>query len=150
MNPDVYADPQVIPQLVLPRRRGRPTLYSLELIEEFCGLIVDGMTIDQAVKQLGGPDRRTIKRWFKKYPEFRKEYEESVAFRNEWWLDGNVDIAMDVTAAPTADRKLLCEQRWKRYQGMGLKGLQPPAGDSAKLVGREQGCRDRSRARSAI
>ena len=118
-----------------PRGRGRPTLYSPELTEEFCGLIVDGLTIDQAVKQLGGPDRRTIKAWFKKYPEFRKEFEESVAFRNECWVDDNVDIAADVTGAPTADRKLLCDQRWKRYNGMGLKGLQPQAGDSAKLVG---------------
>jgi len=122
-------------QTVPPRRRGRPTLYSPELAEEFCGLIVDGLTIDQAVKLLGGPDRRTIKAWFKKYPEFRKEFEESVAFRNECWMDDNVDIAADVTGAPTADRKLLCDQRWKRYNGMGLKGLQPQAGDSAKLVG---------------
>jgi hypothetical protein len=59
MNPAVFSDPQVIPQTVPPRGRGRPTLYSPELIEEFCGLIVDGLTIDQAVKQLGGPDRRT-------------------------------------------------------------------------------------------
>jgi hypothetical protein len=44
-------------------------------------------------------------------------------------------IAMDITGAPTADRKLICDQRWKRYNGMGLKGLQPQAGDSAKLVG---------------
>jgi hypothetical protein len=135
MNPAVYADPQVIPQTVPPRRRGRPTLYCPELVEEFCGLIVDGLTIGEVVEKLGGPDQRTIKRWFKKYPEFRKEYEESVAFRNECWLDDNVDIAMDVTGAPTADRKLICDQRWKRYNGMGLKGLQPQAGDSAKPVG---------------
>jgi hypothetical protein len=87
------------------------------------------------VEKLGGPDRRTIKRWFKKYPEFRKEYEESVAFRNECWLDDNVDIAADVTGAPTADRKLICDQRWKRYAGMGLKGIKPEAGDNAKLAG---------------
>ena len=136
MNPAVYADPQVIPQTVPSRGRGRPTLYSPELIEEFCGLIVDGMTIERACKEAGMPSKRTIKYWLKKYPEFRKEYEESVAFRNECWLDDNVDIAADVTGAPTADRKLICERRWKRYNGMGLKGLkQETAGDNAKLVG---------------
>ena len=37
MNPAAFSDPQVIPQLVPPRGRDRPTLYSPELIEEFCG-----------------------------------------------------------------------------------------------------------------
>jgi len=137
MNPDVYADPQVIPQSVPPRGRGRPTLYSSELTDEFCGLIVDGMTIDRACKEAGMPSKRTILYWLKKYPEFRKEYEESVQFRNECWLDDNIDMAADVTGAPTGDRKLICDQRWKRYAGMGLKGLKPAAtaGDNAKLVG---------------
>jgi hypothetical protein len=136
MNPAVYADPQVIPQTVPPRRRGRPTLYSPNLVDEFCGLIVGGMTIERACKEAGMPSKRTIKYWLKKYPEFRREFEESVQFRNECWLDDNVDIAADVTGTPTADRKLICEQRWKRYNGMGLKGLkQETAGDNAKLAG---------------
>jgi len=139
MNPDVYADPQVIPQSVPPRGRGRPTLYSSELTDEFCGLIVDGMTIDRACKEAGMPSKRTIQYWLKKYPQFRREFEESVQFRNECWLDDNVDVAADVTGAPTTDRKLICEQRWKRYNGMGLKGLkQETAGDNAKLVGESE------------
>ena len=48
MNPAVFSDSQVTPQLAPSRGRGRPTLYCPELIEEFCGLIVDGMTIDRA------------------------------------------------------------------------------------------------------
>jgi hypothetical protein len=72
----------------------------------------------------------------KKYPEFRREFEESVQFRNECWLDDNVDIAADVTGAPVADRKLVCDQRWKSFNGMRLKGLrQEFAGENAKLVG---------------
>ena len=138
MNPDVYADPQVIPQSVPPRGRGRPTLYSSELTDEFCGLIVDGMTIDRACKEAGMPSKRTIQYWLKKYPQFRREFEESVQFRNECWLDDNVDIAADVTGAPTADRKLICDQRWKRYNGMALKGLKPETGDNAKLVGKDK------------
>ena len=100
MNPAVYADPQVIPQLLPPRGRGRPTLYSLELSEEFCGLIAEGMTIDRACKEAGMPSKRTIQYWLKKYPQFRREFEESVQFRNECWLDDNVDVAADVTGAP--------------------------------------------------
>jgi hypothetical protein len=60
MNPAVFSDPQVIPQLVPPRGRGRLALYSPELIEEFCGLIVDGMTIERASKEAGMPSKRTI------------------------------------------------------------------------------------------
>ena len=37
-EPAVFSDPQVvIPQLVPPRGRGRPTLYSPELIESSAG-----------------------------------------------------------------------------------------------------------------
>jgi hypothetical protein len=134
MNPAVFCDPQVVVQPVPPRGRGRPTLFSPELMEEFCGLIVDGMTIDRACKEAGMPSKRTIKNWLKKYPEFRREFEESVIFRNACWLDDNVDIADDITGAPTADRKLRCDQRWKSFNGMRLKGLKS-TGDSAKLVG---------------
>ena len=100
MNPVVYSDPQVIPQLVPPRGRGRPSLFSPELMEEFCGLIVDGMTVDRACKEAGMPSKRTIQYWLKRHPEFRREFEESVHFRNECWLDDNVDVAADVTGAP--------------------------------------------------
>src|SRR6516225_11128255 len=95
MNLAVYADPQVIPQTVPPRGRGRPTLYSPELIEEFCGLIVDGMTVDRACKEPGMPSKRTIQYWLKEYPEFRREFEEAVLFRNQIWMDRSVDIADD-------------------------------------------------------
>jgi hypothetical protein len=95
MNPDVYADPQVTPQLVPSRGRGRPTLYSPELTDEFCGLIVDGMTIDKACKEAGMPSKRTIQYWLKKYPEFRRKFEEAVHFRNQCWMDDTVDIADD-------------------------------------------------------
>jgi hypothetical protein len=100
MNPSVFSDPQVIPQTVPPRGRGRPTLFSLELIEEFCGLIVDGMTIDGACKEAGMPSKRTIQYWLKKHPEFRREFEESVQFRNQCWMDDCVDIADDVASGP--------------------------------------------------
>jgi hypothetical protein len=95
MNPAVFCDPQVIPKLLPLRGRGRPTLYSPELIEEFCGLIMDGMSIAQACKQTGMPSKRTIKYWLKKYPEFRREFEDAVLFRNQLWMDECVDIADD-------------------------------------------------------
>ena len=65
---------------------------------------MDGNTLGEAAAKLN-IGRRTVMTWFKQYPEFRKEYEEAVIFRNECWLDDNVDIAKDVTGAPTADRK---------------------------------------------
>jgi hypothetical protein len=70
-------------------------------MEEFCGLIVDGNTLGEAATKLN-IGRRTVKTWFKQYPEFHREFEESVQFRNECWLDDNVDIAKDVTGAPVA------------------------------------------------
>jgi hypothetical protein len=155
MNPAVYADPQVVVQLVPPRGRGRPTVYLPELIEEFCGLIVDGMTIDRACKEAGMPSKRTIKYWLEKYPEFRRDFEAAVAFRNQLWMDDCVDIADDtasdvrvvisedgtvtVRMAPelAAQRALKCAQRWKQLRGAGLKALAQPT-DNAKPIGQEK------------
>ena len=139
MNLAVYADPQVIPQTVPPHGRGRPTLYSPELIEEFCGLIVDGMTIERACKKAGMPSKRTILCWLKKYPEFRREFEEAVLFRNECWMDYCVDIANDVASGlSTAERKLCCDMRWKQLRGAGLKAVASrPDNSKPKIVERD-------------
>jgi hypothetical protein len=137
-NPAVFCDPQLIPQLVRPRGRGRPTLYSPELIEEFCGLIVDGMTIHRACQEAGMPSKRTIKYWLKRYPEFRREFEEAVFFRNECWMDDCVDIAGDVASGlSTAERKLCCDMRWKQLRGARLKAVAQPA-DNAKPISEEK------------
>jgi hypothetical protein len=137
-NPAVYADPQVIPRLMPPRGRGRPTLYSLELVEEFCGLLVDGMTIDKACKEGGMPSKRTIQYWLNKYPEFRREFEDAVFFRNECWMDDCVDIADDVASGlSTAERKLRCDMRWKQLRGARLKAVARPC-DNAKATSEEK------------
>jgi hypothetical protein len=140
MNPAVFSDPQVVVQLVPPRGRGRPTLYSLELVEEFCDLIVDGLTIAEAAQRPGMPSRRTIKYWLKKYPEFRREFEESVQFRNQCWMDDCVYKADH--AAPGTNVALLRTQldmRWKQLSGARLKavtapGEHKPIGDGEAMV----------------
>jgi hypothetical protein len=155
MNPAVFADPQVIPQLVPPRAPGRPTLYSPELIEEFCGLIVDGMTIDRACKEARMPSKRTIFYWLEQFPEFRHRYEIAVAFRNQCWMDDTVDIADDTKSdvrisitengtlvarmvrENTAQRKVRIDTRWKQLNGMRLKTVTQP-GDNARVVGGEK------------
>jgi hypothetical protein len=123
MNPAVFSDPQVIAQPVPSRGRGRPTLYSPELIEEFCGLIVDGMTLTEASQQAGMPSRRTFGYWLEQYPEFRSRYERAVTFRNQCWMDDCVDIADApmVEGENIAKRKLRCDMRWKQLRGAGLK-----------------------------
>jgi hypothetical protein len=154
MNPAVYADPQVLPQLVPPRGRGRPTLYSEELAEEFCGLIVDGMTIDRACKEAGMPSKRTIQYWLERYPEFRARYDKAVEFRNQCWMDDVVDIADDTASdirvtftdngtpvaqmVPelTAQRRLKIDARWKQINGaLRYKASkQQQLGDNAKVI----------------
>jgi len=137
-NPAVFSDPQVISQLVPPRGRGRPTSYSPELIEEFCALIADGMTMEMACKEAGMPSKRTIHYWLKKYAEFRREFEEAVFFRNECWMDDCVDIAADVASGlSTAERKLCCDMRWKQLRGARLKAIARPR-DNAKPTSEEK------------
>ena len=138
MNLAVFSDPQVVVQLVPPRGRGRPTLYSPELIEEFCGLIVDGMTIDRACKEAGMPSKRTIKYWLKKHPEFRREFEEAVAFRNQCWMDDCVDLADDAPEGANLTKlKIRLDMRWKQLSGARLKAVTAPD-DHAKVVGEEK------------
>jgi hypothetical protein len=138
MNPAVFSDPQVIPQTVPPRRRGRPTLYSPEVVEEFCGLIVEGMTIDRACKEAGMPSKRTIAYWLKKYPDFRREFEDAVLFRNQIWMDECVDIARDTPdEANWTKVKVLIDARWKQINGARLKAVAQPA-DNAKPISDEK------------
>jgi hypothetical protein len=156
MNPNVFCDPQVIPELVPPRGRGRPTIYSQELVDEFCELVVDGMTVAQAAARIGGPARRSFMNWLDKYPEFRRKFEEAVLFRNQCWMDDTVDIAdntkSDVAITFTEDgqpvlrmvsentrqRQLKCEQRWKQLRGARLKAVARPA-DNAKPISEQKG-----------
>ena len=158
MNPAVFSDPQVIPQLLPSRGRGRPTLYSPELIDEFIGLIVDGLTLAKACKLASMPGRRTMQEWLNKYPDFRRRYDSAVAFRNQCWMDDTVDIADDtasdvkvqvlengVTVARmaselTAQRKLKCDIRWKQVNGALIQTRAAAArtGEDAKLVGEEK------------
>ena len=158
MNPAVFADPQVIPQLVPPRGRGRPTLYSPGLIDEFIGFIVDGLTLAQAAKIAGMPGRRTLQDWLERYPEFRHKYDAAVEFRNRCWMDDCVDIADDTASdvkisitengilvarmSPelTAQRKLKCDLRWKQINGalISTRAAVARAGEDAKIVGEEK------------
>jgi hypothetical protein len=138
MNLAAFCDPQVIPQTVPPRRRGRPTLYSSELIEKFCGLIVDGMTINRACKEAGMPSKRTIAYWLKKYPDFRYEFDEAVLFRNQIWMDECVDIADDTPdEANWTKVKARINARWKQINGARLKAVARPT-DNAKPISEEK------------
>jgi hypothetical protein len=125
---------------VPPRGVGRPTLYSPDLVDEFCGLIADGMTLTEASQQAGMPSRRTFGYWLEQYPEFRSRYERAVTFRNQCWMDDCVDIADApmVEGENIAQRKLRIDARWKQLNGMGLKtGFAVQPGDNAKIVGEQ-------------
>src|SRR6516165_1424427 len=80
-----------------------------------------------------------IRGWRKNYPEFRREFEEAVLFRNDCWMDDCVDIADDVASGlSTAERKLCCDMRWKQLRSTGLKAVAPrPDNSKPKIVERD-------------
>ena len=141
MNLAVFSDPQVVVQLVPPRGRGRPTLYSPELIEEFCGLIVDGMTIDRACKEPGIPAKRTIIYWLDKYPEFKRKYDIAVSLRNQLWMDDCIDMIDDASDAAALHRATAgANFRWKQLTMWATVTARQQAqqpGDDAKPIGEE-------------
>jgi len=122
--PEVLPDPRLVPAPY--RGPGAPTLYSWDLVEQFCDLIIEGMTVRVACQRTGMPGQSTIYEWLARYPEFRRRYESAVLFRNQCWMDDCVDIA-DQTAIvhkegeTINDRKLRIDTRMRQLNGMGLK-----------------------------
>ena len=141
-DPAVFSDPQVIPQLVPPRGPGRPTLYSPEQAEEFCGLIVDGLTFDKAVLKLGGGARRTILYWLDKYPEFKRKYDIAVSLRNQLWMDDCIDMVDDAPDMASLHKaKVRANLRWKQLTMWATVTARQQAqqpGDNARLIDGEK------------
>jgi terminase small subunit-like protein len=114
--PECVPDPRLTPK---PRRAvGRPTKYSEDVVERFLDCINEGMTVGAALKQEGMPVKQTILNWTRAYPEFRREYDEAIAFRNQCIMDDCVDIADGPQPEGIGTRETRIAARWKLLSGM--------------------------------
>lgn len=53
---------------------GRPTLYSTEMCDRICSLLIEGHTLRQIGELEGLPGKRTIISWLAKHVEFQHRY----------------------------------------------------------------------------
>jgi hypothetical protein len=53
------------------RRPGRPTSYSVEMVETICDLLSTGKTLTAICQKPGMPGTTTVHRWLGEHVEFR-------------------------------------------------------------------------------
>jgi len=57
----------------LPRRGGKPTLYTPELAERICLELAEGRSLRELSGKDGILNRRTVSGWVLRYPEFAEK-----------------------------------------------------------------------------
>jgi hypothetical protein len=76
---------------------GRPTDYTKELGDKVCSLIIEGNSLLSVCSMEDMPDKSTIFRWLRKYPEFRDNYDISTTERTLAMGEEIIDISDDGT-----------------------------------------------------
>jgi len=74
---------------------GRPTKYSLELAEEICARIAEGLSIRTICQSDDMPDKSNFFRWLRLHEEFRDLYHYAKIEQAEALIEETLDIADD-------------------------------------------------------
>lgn len=92
------------------------TTYTPELADEICRLISEeGLTLRQLVKRPGMPERKVIRCWRMKYPEFQEKFLSACEDRMDGLIDEIVEMAdavPDDGAAVMAARLRIDTRKW--------------------------------------
>jgi hypothetical protein len=75
------------------RKRGRPSTYSVEVMEVICERLVYGESLRQICCDETMPGRRTVFQWLEKHPEFTELYTAAREAQIDHMLGENVEIA---------------------------------------------------------
>lgn len=77
--------------------RGRPTVYTNELIENICQRLADGESLNSITKEADMPSRNTLYRWLKeeRYALFRDKYESARLEQADKFFEQIIEIADD-------------------------------------------------------
>lgn len=85
---------------VAPKKIGRPTIYTPELVETICTRMIDGESLRAICRDEHMPPAGTVLRWVSQHKEFRDQYEDAMAQRAESMFEEILDIA-DETSRDT-------------------------------------------------
>ena len=103
------------PKPTKPKRKvGRPSLYSPELADHICSLIMDGESMIAICKRPGMPDRGTVIRWLETLPDFATKHAHARAWQAEHMDDLILDTAKRSKAeTAAADRVKIAAYQWR-------------------------------------
>lgn len=95
-----------------PRKRGRPTDYTDDLVDLICDGLVQGKSLNKICTEEGMPDIATVFRWLGKYEIFRDKYakakEQGVEARAEHLEEiGDEAIALAQSVDPKASNAVV-------------------------------------------
>lgn len=108
---------------------GRPSDYSVELADEICGHLIDGLSLRKICSRAGMPDRRTVLRWLDARPEFAAKY----ARARESQADLMDDMILEAAETANKDNAAAVRVKVDAYKWRASK-LQPKRyGDSVQM-----------------
>lgn len=93
----------------------RPTKYSVQLAEEICELISDGMSLRKVCELDDKPAKITVLRWLRDKETFRAQYARAKEESADSWADDINAIADDVLKGkydPQAARVAIDAKKW--------------------------------------
>lgn len=119
------------------RKRGRPSLYTLELADKICALIGSGETDGTIEKMQGMPRAETIRRWKIEHEEFCANYARARAARADVRaerIDGYVKQMIAGDLKPEVARVAIDAEKWQAGKEMPKR-----YGDKIAHVGGDEG-----------
>jgi hypothetical protein len=76
-----------------PGQPGRPSLYSDDLAEKICDLIIEGFSLRSICMLEAMPNRSTVFRWLDKHEDFATKYARAREFQGDYMDDLILDTA---------------------------------------------------------
>ena len=113
----------------MPAGPGRPSLYSDEIAEEICGLLIDGLSMRKICERAAMPDRRTVLRWM----AADKDFAAKCAHARELQADLMDDLILDTAEATTAENAPAARVKIAAYQWRASKLAPKRYGDKLAL-----------------
>ena len=89
---------------VVPKKMGRPTKYSLELVATILTRIAEGESLRQITMEPGMPSHASVYLWLLQYPEFSEQYAKARNDQAETFADEIIAIADEPPAEVTDDK----------------------------------------------
>ena len=80
--------------MITPKKKmGRPTDYNEDIAKEIFKKISTGRSVHKICQEKGMPSRQTFYRWLGEHEDFRYNYREALALREDYHFDEMLEIA---------------------------------------------------------